>query len=110
MRASPLGLVAVPDGLDEQVAQRPPLEMELAEDVEYVASERLASLLELLQQLAVDVALAGLFRHQVPQVAHLGLADPVDAAEPLLEAVGVPRQVVRRAAGLNFPAAQRSSV
>ena len=27
-------------------------------------------------------------------MAHLGLADAVDAAEPLLEAVGVPRQVV----------------
>ena len=27
-------------------------------------------------------------------MAHLGLADAVDPAEPLLDAVGVPRQVV----------------
>jgi hypothetical protein len=27
-------------------------------------------------------------------VAHLGLADPVDPAEALLESIGVPRQVV----------------
>ena len=51
-------------------------------------------LLQLLQQRAVDVALAGLLGHQVPQVADLGLADAVDAAEALLDAVGVPRQVV----------------
>ena len=51
-------------------------------------------LLQLLQQLAIDIALAGLLGDQVPQVADLGLADAVDAAEALLDAVGVPRQVV----------------
>ena len=89
-----LGLVAVADRLDQQVAQRPALELELAEHVEDLAAERLARLLELLQQLAVDVALAGLLGDEVPEVADLGLADAVDAAEPLLEAVGVPGQVV----------------
>ena len=43
---------------------------------------------------AVDVAFAGFLGDQVPEVADLGLADAVDAAEALLEAVGVPRQVV----------------
>ena len=71
-----------------------PCELELAEHVEHLAAQRLARLLELLQQLAIDVAFARLLRHQVPEVADLGLADAVDAAEPLLEAVGVPRQVV----------------
>ena len=89
-----LGLVAVADGLDQQFAQRTPLELELAEHVEDLAAERLARLFELLQQPAIDVAFAGLVRHQVPEVADLGLADAVDAAEALLEAVGVPRQVV----------------
>ncbi len=70
------------------------LELELAEHVEDLAAQRLARLFELLQQLAIDVALAGLLGHQVPQVADLGLADAVDAAEALLEAVRVPRQVV----------------
>ena len=70
------------------------LELELAEHVEDLAAEGLAGLLQLLQQRAVDVALAGLLGHQVPQVADLGLADAVDAAEALLEAVGVPGQVV----------------
>ena len=49
---------------------------------------------ELLQQRAIDLALAGLLGDQVPEVADLGLADAVDAAEALLEAVRVPRQVV----------------
>ena len=89
-----LGLVAVADRLDQQLAQRPALELELAEHVEDLAAERLARLLELLQQRAIDVALAGLLGDQVPEVADLGLADAVDAAEALLEAVGVPGQVV----------------
>ena len=89
-----LGLVAVADGLDQQLAQRAALELELAEHVEDLAAQRLARLLELFQQLAIDVAFAGLLGHQVPEVADLGLADAVDAAEALLEAVGVPGQVV----------------
>ena len=89
-----LGPVAVADRLDQQVAQRPALELELAEHVEDLAAERLAGLFELLQQRAIDVALAGLLGHQVPQVADLGLADAVDAAEALLEPVRVPGQVV----------------
>ena len=88
------GLVAVADGLDQQIAQRLALELELAEHVEDLAAEGLAGLLQLLQQLAVDIAFAGFLGHQVPEVADFGLADAVDAAEALLDAVGVPRQVV----------------
>ncbi len=88
-----LGLLAVADRLDQEVAQRLLLE-QLAEDVVDPAAERLARRFELLQEAGVDGALAGLVRDQVPEVADLGLADPVDAAEALLEAVGVPGQVV----------------
>ena len=56
--------------------------------------ERLARLLQLLQELPVDVALARLLGHEVPEVADLRLADAVDAPEPLLEPVRVPGQVV----------------
>ena len=50
---------------------------------------------ELLEQALEDVALAG-FRGWRPcsRVADLGLADAVDAAEALLQPVGVPREVV----------------
>ena len=89
-----LGAFAEADGLDQQIAQRLALELELAEHVEYLAAQGLASLLELFQQPAINIALAGLFGHQVPQMAHLGLADAVNAAEALLDAVGIPRQVV----------------
>ena len=88
-----LGLLAVADRLDQEVAQRLLLE-QLAEDVVDPAAERLARRLELLQEAGVDRALAGLVGDQVPEVADLGLADAVDAAEALLEAVGVPGQVV----------------
>ena len=88
-----LRLLAVADRLDQEVAQGLLLE-QLAEDVVDPAAERLARRLELLQEAGVDVALAGLVRDQVPEVADLGLADAVDAAEALLEAVRVPGQVV----------------
>ena len=89
-----LRLVAVADGLDQQLAQRAALELQLAEYVEHLPAEGEAGLLQLVEQGAVHVALAGFRRHQVPQVAHLALADAVDAPEALLQAVRVPRQVV----------------
>jgi len=51
-------------------------------------------LFELLQESGIDITLPSLTRHQVPQVADLGLTDTVDASEPLLDAVGVPGQIV----------------
>ena len=88
-----LGLVAVADRLDQQVAQRRPRKT-LAEHVEDLAAERLALLVDLLEQPLEHLALAGVVGDEVPQVADLGLADAVDAAEALLDAVRVPRQVV----------------
>ena len=87
-------LFAVADGLDQQIAQRFALELELAKDIEHLAAQRLARLLQLFQQLPIDIALAGLLGHQVPEMADFGLADAVDAAKALFDAVGVPRQVV----------------
>ena len=60
----------------------------------YLAAEGLAGLLQFFEQALVYVALACLGGDQVPEMADLGLADAVDAAETLLEAVGVPGQVV----------------
>ena len=88
-----LGLVAVADRLDQQVAQRVALE-QLAEHVVDLAAERRARLFQLLEQAAVDLALARVGGAEVPQVADLGLADAVDAAEALLQPVRVPGQVV----------------
>src|SRR5262245_59518445 len=88
-----LRMITVADGLDQQVLEAGLLE-DFAEDVEDAALERLALDFELLQEAVVDVALAGLLGDQVPEVADPGLADAVDAAEPLLEAVGVPGQLV----------------
>ena len=94
-RCAHLGLVAVADRLDQQVAQRRVLEDALvAEHVEDLVAERLALLRELLEQPLEHLALAGLVRDQVPEVADLGLADAVDAPEALLDAVRVPGQVV----------------
>ena len=89
-----LGLLAVANGFDEKIAERLALEVDLAEDVEDLPTESLARLLELLEQLAVDVAFAGLLGNEVPEVTDLGLPDAVNAAEALLETVWVPGQVV----------------
>ena len=89
-----LGLIAVPDGLDQQILQGPALENDLAEYVEDAAAQCPTRFLELLEQPSVNVALARLLGHEVPQMADLRLTDAVDAAEPLLEAIGIPRQIV----------------
>ena len=88
-----LGLIAVADGLNEQVLQTGVAE-HLSEHVVDPAVERLALVFELFQQSPVDVAFTSLGRHEVPHVADLGLANTVHAAEALLDAVRVPRQVV----------------
>ena len=86
--------LAIADRLDQELAQGLPLELELAEYVEDLAAQGLARLFQFFQQLAINVAFAGLLRHQVPEVADLVLADAVDAAEALFQPVGVPGQVV----------------
>src|SRR5437870_4605709 len=88
------GLIPIADCFDEQLAQWTPLELQLAENVEDLAAESLACFLQLLKELAIDVPLASLLRHQVPQVTDLGLADPVNASEALLQSVRIPRQIV----------------
>ena len=88
-----LRLVAVADSTDQQVAQRI-LEDLVAEHVEDAATQLLRLLRQLLQQPLEHLALTGLERDQVPHVADLGLADPVDASEALLDPVRVPGQVV----------------
>ena len=91
--AEQLGLllrpVAVADRVDQEVAQGVALE-QLAQHVVDLAAEGGAGLLELLQQAAEDLVLAGAGGAQVPQMADLGLADAVDAAEALLQPVRVP--------------------
>ena len=89
-----LRLLAVADGVDEQLAQRPAVELHFAEHIINLAAEGLAGLLQFFEQALVDVALAGFGGDEIPEVADLGLADAVDTAEALLEAVGVPGQVV----------------
>ena len=88
-----VGAFAVLDGVQQQVAQRG-LGEGLAEDVEDLAAVGLAHLLELLQQSGEHLAFAGVRGDEVPEPADLFLADAVDATEALLDAVGVPRQVV----------------
>ena len=85
-----LRLLAVADGVEQKLAQRPSFELQLAEHVEDLAAERLPGLFQLLEQPPVDVVGGD----QVPQVADLRLADAVDAAEALFQAVRVPGQVV----------------
>jgi hypothetical protein len=89
-----LGAVTETDRLDEELTQRLALEGQLAEHVEDGPAQGLNLDGDLLEQASVDVTLAGPVSDEVPEVAGLGLADPVDPSEPLLDAIGVPRQVV----------------
>ena len=88
-----LGVIAVADGVDQQILETALLE-HLPQDVEHPPLEGHTLNLQLLEQSLEDGAFARLHGHQVPEVADLGLTDPVDAAEALLQPVRVPRQVV----------------
>src|SRR5579884_2665858 len=94
-QASPdCGLVAVADCLQEQLAEGTILEGESPQNVEDLAPQCFPLLVQLLQQAIVNLALACVFRDEIPQVANFSLADAVDAAKALLQPVGVPGQVV----------------
>jgi hypothetical protein len=84
----------VSDRLNKQVPQWSALELDLAKNVKHLTSEGSPSLFELFEKGLINVALPGFFGYQVPKVANLGLANSVDPAETLLNAVGIPREVV----------------
>ena len=85
--------IAIADRIDQQVAQRVALE-QFAQHVVDLAAERGPRLFKLFEKPAIDFALARVGGAEVPEVTDLGLADAVDAAEPLFQPVRVPRQVV----------------
>ncbi len=87
-------MLAVAHRLDQQISQRPSLELHLAQDVEDLASQRLPRLLHLLEEGAIYLAFASLLSHQVPEVTNFRLPDAMDPAKPLLDPVRVPGQVV----------------
>ena len=66
----------------------------MPEHVEDLVAEGFSGDLQLVEKLDVDIPLAGVLGQQVPEMADLLLADPVDAPEALLQPVGVPWQVV----------------
>ena len=76
-------IVAVADGLKQQVAQGAAGKVQLAQNVKDPAAQGLALLIELVQKPLEDLTLPGLAGNQVPEMAHLGLADTVDAAKTL---------------------------
>ena len=92
-RSADLGPVSVAN-VRGQIPQGAVFEREPAEDVEDLAAQRAALFIEFLEEPLVDLAFAGVFGDEVPEVADLGLADAVDAAETLFEAIGVPGEVV----------------
>ncbi len=67
---------------------------DLAQDVEDAAIEGFVDRFQLGEQAVINLALAGFLGDEVPEMADLLLADAVDAAEALFQAVRVPRQVV----------------
>jgi hypothetical protein len=57
-----LGLIAIADSLDEEIPKGPSLKLKLAEHVKDLPTQRLARLLELFKQSAVNIAFTSLFR------------------------------------------------
>ena len=85
-----LRLLTVTDCLDQQFAQRHcfafRLKSKFAEHVEDLPAQRLSGLFKFFQQFAINIAFTGIVCDQIPKMADLGLADPVDAAESAAQA------------------------
>ena len=62
--------------------------------VQRAIAQRPQSHVRFLEEAEIDIALSRFLGNQVPQVAYFGLADAVDASEPLFNPVGVPGQIV----------------
>ena len=87
-------VVAVADRLDQQFPQGLVVKGHLAQNIKHFAAQCAPFFFQFLEQPLEHHALTGLRRNQIPQVAHLGLPDAVDAAKTLLQTVRIPRQVV----------------
>ena len=87
-------VVAVANRLDQQLPQGFVVKGHLAQNIKHLAAQCAPFFFQLLEQPLEHHALTGLRRNQIPQVAHLGLPDAVNAAETLLQTVWIPRQVV----------------
>ena len=87
---SHLGPLPIADRLNQEITQGLAFELELAQDIKHLASERMPGLFEFIQQRTIDIALSGFFCNKVPEVADLCLADTVDAPEALFDPVWIP--------------------
>src|ERR1700683_4745089 len=86
-------LVTIADRFDKQVAE-PLLVEKVAQDIEDPSAERLAFQFNFFKEPLVDIALAGLVREKIPQMADFGLPDAVDAPEPLFATVRIPGKII----------------
>src|SRR5581483_8749764 len=90
-----LRIIAVEDGLHQHLAQWAALKQLAKHIVDAIAAaQRLPRPLQLLQKARIDLTLSRVSRDKVPKMTDLSLADAVNATEPLLKAVRVPRQIV----------------
>ena len=87
-------VVAVANRLDQQLPQGFVVKSHLAQNIKHFATQCASFFFQFLEQPLEHHAFTGLRRNQIPQVAHLGLPDAVNAAETLLQTVWIPRQVV----------------
>ncbi len=76
--------VSVADGFDEQRAQGL-IAKHLAQHIKHLSAQGASFLLQLGKQARVDIALARLRGHQIPEVTDLGLPDAMDAPKALFQ-------------------------
>ena len=86
-------LLSVLDRLKKQIPESCSFE-QLAKDVVDAATQSFACCFQLLKQTGIDLALAGVSCDEIPKVADLRLADPVNSTEALFNLVRVLRQIV----------------
>ena len=88
-----LGPIAIADRLNEESS-----ELRTAKGfTQYVKDRSAQGLpfgLQFPEKGEIHIPFPGLLSHHVPEMTHLGLADTMDASETLLDAVGIPGEVI----------------
>ena len=89
-----LRIITVADSLHKQFPKRLIIKSDFAKNIENLPAEGLTLLLQLGKKTLEHHTLTGLIGNKIPEIADLRLPNSVDPAEPLLQPIWIPRQVV----------------
>ena len=87
-------IISVADSLHKQFPKRLIIKGDFTKNIKNLSTERLTFLLQFGKKTLEHHPLTGLVGNKIPEIADLRLSNSVDSAEPLLQPIWIPRQIV----------------